>query len=97
MIRIAADGAYGDHRFLGPLRHEPCGILARLRRDWVLYGVPGPYSGRGRPRVHGARFAFKEPETWGEPEATAESRPVGPKAKREPVASAVWKRVRMAT
>jgi hypothetical protein len=61
---IAADGAYGNHRFLGPLKNEPCGIVARLRRDRVLYGEPGPYSGRGRPRVHGERFAFKEPETW---------------------------------
>jgi hypothetical protein len=69
---IAADGAYGNHRFLGPLKHEPCGIVAHLRRDRVLYGEPGPYSGRGRPRVHGARFAFKEPETWGPPDAMVE-------------------------
>jgi hypothetical protein len=64
---IAADGKYGNHRFLAPLRDEPCGALVRLRRDRVLYGKPGPYGGRGRPRVHGERFAFKEPETWGEP------------------------------
>jgi hypothetical protein len=69
---IAADGAYGNHRFLGPLKDEPCGIVARLRRDRVLYGVPGPYSGRGRPRVHGARFAFKESETWSKPDAMVE-------------------------
>ncbi len=36
----------------------------RLRRDRVLYGNPDTYSGRGRPRKHGERFAFKEPETW---------------------------------
>jgi len=30
---------------------------------------PSPaYSGRGRPPVHGKRFAFKEVETWGEPD-----------------------------
>jgi hypothetical protein len=69
---IAADGAYGNHRFLGPLKNEPCGIIARLRRDRVLYGIPGPYSGRGRPRVHGARFAFKEPETWWKADATVD-------------------------
>jgi hypothetical protein len=69
---IVADGAYGNHRFLGPLKNKPCGVVARLRRDRVLYGVPGPYSGRGRPRVHGERFAFKEPETWGAPNAMAE-------------------------
>lgn len=69
---IAADGAYGNHRFLGPLKHEPCGIVARLRRDRVLYGEPGPYSGHGRPRVHGACFAFKEPDTWWQSDAMVE-------------------------
>jgi len=69
---IAADGKYGNHRFLGPLKHELCGIITRLRRDRVLYEEPGPYSGRGRPRVHGERFAFKEPDTWREPDEEAE-------------------------
>jgi hypothetical protein len=65
---IVADGRYGTQRFLGPLRDQPCGVLVRLRRDRVLYRPPPPYSGRGRPRQHGERFAFKEPYTWGEPE-----------------------------
>ena len=69
---IVGDGKYGNHKFLGPLKNEPCGVLVRLRRDRVLYGGPGPYRGRGRPRVHGDRFAFKEPETWGEPDAKVE-------------------------
>jgi hypothetical protein len=66
---IAADGKYGNHVFLGALKEEPCGVLVRLRGDRVLHRPPGVYSGRGRPRVHGDRFAFKEPETWGEPDA----------------------------
>jgi hypothetical protein len=69
---IAADAKYGNHRFFGPLKDEPCGVLARMRRDRVLYEEPGVYSGRGRPRVHGERFAFKEPETWGKAMATVE-------------------------
>ena len=69
---VVGDGKYGNHRFLGPLKDEPCGALVRLRRDRVLYGRPGSYSGTGRPRVHGDRFAFKEPETWGEPDAEVE-------------------------
>jgi hypothetical protein len=69
---IVADAKYGNHHFLGPLQEEPCGTLVRLYRNRVLYGEPGPYSGRGRPRVHGDRFAFKEPETWGEPDAVME-------------------------
>lgn len=68
LLAIVGDGKYGNHRFFGPLRDEPCAVVARLRRDRVLYGPPPPYSGRGRPRKHGRRFAFKEPETWPEPE-----------------------------
>ena len=66
---IVGDGKYGNHRFLGPLKDEPCGALVRLRCDRVLYGTPGPYTGMGRPRLHGDRFAFKEPKTWGAPDA----------------------------
>lgn len=69
---IIADAKYGNHHFLAPLRGEPCGALVRMRCDRVLYGTPGAYSGQGRPRVHGERFAFKEPETWGEPDALTE-------------------------
>ena len=69
---IVADGKYGNHKFLGALKEEPCEVLARMRCDRVLYRVPGEYSGKGRPRVHGERFAFKEPETWGEPKETIE-------------------------
>ena len=69
---IIADAKYGNHRFLGPLRDEPCGVLVRMRRNRVLYGAPPPYSGHGRPCVHGKRFAFKESETWGEPDEEIE-------------------------
>jgi hypothetical protein len=69
---IVADGKYGNHSFLGPLKEEPCGVLVRLRSDRVLYKAPGEYSGCGRPRVHGERFVFKEPKTWGEPQAIVE-------------------------
>ena len=66
---FVGDGRYGNHRFLHPLRNLPLGgVPVRLRRDRVFYREPGPYSGRGRPRRHGKRFAFKEPETWGEPD-----------------------------
>jgi hypothetical protein len=67
---IVADGAYGNHRFLGPLKDQLCTVIVRLRCDRVLYGPPSPYQGWGRPRKHGERFGFKEPETWGPPVAT---------------------------
>ncbi len=69
---IAGDGAYGNHLFFGPLKDEDCAVVARMRRDRVLYGVPGSYSGLGRPRKHGHRFAFKEPDTWLEPDEEVE-------------------------
>lgn len=66
---VAADGKYGNAGFLRSVKGLRCGILARLRCDRVLYGPPPPRTPhqKGRPRVHGARFAFKEPETWGPP------------------------------
>jgi hypothetical protein len=70
---ITGDGAYGNHRFLGAIQGLPCVAVVRLRCDRVLYGPPGPYSGRGRRDLkHGDRFAFKDPTTWGQPDAQAE-------------------------
>jgi hypothetical protein len=69
---IVADGHYGNHHFLGSLKSLPCAALARLRKDRVLYGPPPPYKGTGRPNVHGHRFAFKEPDTWPEPDEASE-------------------------
>ncbi len=65
---VAADGKYGNVGFLRTVKGLRCGIVARLRCDRVLYAPPPPPTGKkGRPRVHGARFAFKEPQTWGLP------------------------------
>jgi hypothetical protein len=53
-------------------RPDNAQLLARLRSNLVLWGRPpaptGP-RGRGRTRLHGDRFAFKEPDTWGPPDA----------------------------
>jgi hypothetical protein len=65
---VVADGRYGNHHFFAPLRGSGCALLARLRCDRVLYGQPGPYPGFGRPRKHGPRFAFKEPDSWPQPD-----------------------------
>ncbi len=64
---IVADGSYGNHLFLKGLQDLPCAAVVRLRRDRVLYGE-AVYGGRGRPPVHGKRFAFKESETWDAPD-----------------------------
>lgn len=67
---VAGDGKYGNAAFLRPLQDQRCGILVRLRKDRVLYRMPEQPCARkrGRPRIHGERFAFKEPDTWGDPD-----------------------------
>lgn len=71
---VACDGKYGNAGFLRPVKGLRCGVTARLRADRVLYR-PAPAHDphqKGRPRVHGARFAFKEADTWGEPDEVIE-------------------------
>lgn len=67
---VATDAKYGNAKFLRPLQGQNCAIVVRVRRDRVLYQKPEEPEKRerGRPRVHGKRFAFKEPETWGPPD-----------------------------
>ena len=67
---IAGDCKYSSHHFLEEVEGLPCGIVVRARRDRVLYGRPQPkrHKGPGRPRKHGQRFAFKEPDSWGQPD-----------------------------
>jgi hypothetical protein len=67
---VAADGKYGNAAFLRPLQNQRCGIVVRIRKDRILYRMPDEpgVRKRGRPRIHGERFAFKEPDTWGNPD-----------------------------
>lgn len=66
---VPADGKYGTHLFLGPLRDQAqLAVVTRLRCDRVLYGPPRRRKGQGRPRKHGQRFAFKEESTWHSPD-----------------------------
>ena len=64
---IASDGHYGTHLYLSAFKDvKQLGAVTRLRCDRVLVGPPPAYAGRGRPPLHGQRFAFQEPETWWE-------------------------------
>ena len=67
---ITGDAKYGNHHFLDALKGQPCGVVVRLRKDRVLFRPVQEQhpKKRDRPRKHGPRFAFKEPETWGEPD-----------------------------
>ena len=65
---VVCDGKYGNSGFLRSVKGLRCGIAARLRCDRVLRRASPPTplkKKRGRPKVHGERFAFKEPVTWG--------------------------------
>ena len=66
---VAGDCKYSRPEFLREVHTLPCGKVVRLAQHRVLYGRPEPKAPgtRGRKRTHGARFAFKEPETWAEP------------------------------
>lgn len=70
---IVADRKYGNSSFLRVLQGVRCGVVARVRMNRVLYhSYTGNSRKRGRPRVHGNRFAFKEPTTWGKPDEVVE-------------------------
>jgi len=70
---VAADGKYGNARFLARVSGLRVGIVVRLRRDRVFYRPAEPTPGkRGRPSKYGERFAFKEEQSWGEPDEVQE-------------------------
>lgn len=66
---VAGDCKYSQPTFLRGVQDQPCGKVARLAKHRVLYGRPEPKATKGadRPRKHGQRFAFNEPDSWGEP------------------------------
>jgi len=68
---VATDAKYGTSSFFRQVKGLRCGVVSRLRRDRILYGVAPPCINPpqlGRPRVHGRRFVFKDPQTWGLPD-----------------------------
>ena len=63
---IAADGSYGNFRFLSLVKDQRCGVVARLRKDRKLRGRPDP--AHKRQTKHGAIFDFKDRQTWPTPD-----------------------------
>jgi hypothetical protein len=74
---VPADAKYGNAGFLERVNGLRVGIVARLRRDRVLYRAtpPDPAPRRGRPRKHGTPFAFQDESTWGEPDEVRQGAP----------------------
>lgn len=68
VLVMTGDGRYGNHKTVVAMEHVPAIWIVRLAKNRVMWGDPGPYSGCGRPRKHGHRFAFLEPDTWTMPE-----------------------------
>ena len=64
------DSEYGSGTFLAHTQDIACDLLFRIRPNRTLRRVPGPYSGRGRPSLHGAVFRLSDPTTWGLPNAS---------------------------
>ena len=60
------DSEYGCAPFVLKTSDIPADILVRLRSNLCLWGEPEAYSGKGRPKKHGAKFQLNEPTTWGE-------------------------------
>ncbi|MBD0388222.1 MAG: transposase [Nostoc sp. C3-bin3] len=58
------DSEYGCAPFVLKTADINADKLMRLRSNLCLWSAPPPYSGRGRPRVHGNKFKLNDPETW---------------------------------
>ena len=72
-----ADSTYSAVLFLGPTeKHKNLVNVVRSRGNRVFYRQPVPVEGRrkpGRPLWYGEPFSLKDPTTWGEPDALAET------------------------
>lgn len=66
------DSEYGGASFVLQTADIPADKLFRLRPNRCLWGPPPPYSGKGRPRIHGDKFKLSDPATWPEPVAPLE-------------------------
>ena len=66
---VTADSRYGTPLYIAGLYQCPnvTGVT-RLRSYRNLYHKPPPYSGMGRPHIHGDVFKLHKPETWSEPD-----------------------------
>jgi hypothetical protein len=63
------DGYYGSVTFLELVADAPCDFLLRLPKNRVLHRpAPPPTGRRGAPKKDGARFACKDPSTYGAPD-----------------------------
>jgi Transposase DDE domain len=69
---VVFDAGYDSAQLSLDLADAQVAVLVRLRSDRCFYADPPPRSpgAGGRPRRHGAKFAFADPATWPVPTAT---------------------------
>jgi hypothetical protein len=69
---VVFDAGYDSAQLSLDLADLPVAVLVRLRADRCFYADPPPRppAATGRPRRHGAKFAFADPTTWPAPTAT---------------------------
>jgi hypothetical protein len=72
MPLVVFDAGYDSAQLSLDLVEVPVAVLVRLRSDRCFYADPPPRppGAGGRPRRHGAKFAFADPATWPAPTAT---------------------------
>ena len=61
------DAEYGCASFVKQTADIAADKLFRLRSNRLLYGSPPPYTGVGRPRIHGDKFKLNDLTTWWTP------------------------------
>ena len=64
------DSEYGCAPFVLKTADINADKLMRLRSNLCLWSAPPPYSGRGRPRIHGNKFKLNDRQTWISPHQT---------------------------
>ena len=69
---VVFDAGYDSAQLSLDLADAQVAVLVRLRADRCFYAnpPPPPLGKTGRPRRHGAKFAFADPATWPVPTAT---------------------------
>ncbi|MDJ0516361.1 MAG: hypothetical protein QNJ74_08915 [Trichodesmium sp. MO_231.B1] len=63
-ILALLDSEYGNGSWVNQIADTQVDCLITIGSNCCLYGEPGEYSGRGRPRKHGDKFKLQERSTW---------------------------------
>lgn len=67
---VLLDREYGNAKWVLATAELKVDCIMRMRSNACLWGVPKPYSGCGRPAIHGKKFQFTDAKTWGEPDSS---------------------------